>query len=113
MTAGRLLDKVTFERKKKLGDTYGNEVTGPWEAQFTRSAEIRPLRGGETVLAARLSGTQPVLIIVRYDSQTRTITPDWRAVDAREGTVYAIESASDIERAKEWFTITGQSGVAP
>lgn len=91
--AGQLNRRLTFQARAAIpsGDGAGN-YEGDWADQFTVSARVLPRFGGETVLASRLTGTQPVTITVRSSSDTRRITADWRAIDAREGTVYAITS---------------------
>lgn len=109
MSAGPLRERVRFEKRAAADDGCGN-TRGDWVAQFSRAAAIRPLQGGEGVIAARLSGTQPALIIVRFDSETRTIAPDWRAVDEASGTVYAIKTAADMERRRAWWTMLCEAG---
>lgn len=113
--AGDLKHRVRFERRQAIDDGAGNEESGAWLPQFTRSAYIALSKGGESVMAARLQGTSPALIVVRFDSSSRQITPDWRAVelhgDGRE-TVYAIRQAQDMERQRRWMTILCESGVA-
>lgn len=110
--AGDLRDRLRFEQRAVLDDGYGNPVSGEFAEQFSRWAEVKPMRGGEDVLAARLQGTQPIMIRVRYDSLTKTITPEWRAVDVRNGTVYAIRTAVDMERRRMWIEMMAEAGVA-
>lgn len=109
MTAGAMRDRIRLEKRSSVEDEYGNTVSD-WVAQFERSAEIRPLKGSEQVIAARLQGTQPALILVRFDRQTAAITPEWRAIDTRSGTVYAIETAADMERKRETITMMCVAG---
>lgn len=111
-SSGDLRDRLTFSKREVTADEFGNPVTGEFEDAFTRWAEIKPMRGGEDVLGARLQGTQPILIRVRYDSQTKEITPDWRAIDARDGTVYAIRTAVDMDRRRAWIELLAEAGVA-
>lgn len=111
--ASRLRARMTFQaRTAPSSDDFGNEITGGFADQFTRWAQIRPLKGGEGVQGARLQGTQPALVIVRRDSQTATITPDWRAVDAHSGRIYAIRTAEDMEQRGEHITCMCEAGVA-
>lgn len=109
--AGDLRGRLRFERRTAAADDYGN-VASDFAAQFERAAEIKPIKGGEEVMAARLGGRQPALIRVRFDSETATIMPDWRAVDTRTGQVWAIHTAVDMERRREWITMTAEVGVA-
>ncbi|QPC43492.1 phage head closure protein [Kaustia mangrovi] len=112
MTAGRLRERLTFQRRAPIDDGYGNPVTGDWEDRFTVAARVKPSKGGETVLARRLQGVQPVVITVRSSTETRSVTPDWRAVDARTGTVYALRSAADMVEKNAYIEMLAESGVA-
>lgn len=111
-TAGDMNDRLRFEARASTTDDYGNEGAGEWVARFVRWAMIRPMRGGEEVVASRLQGQQPVRIVVRSDSETRTIMPEWRAVDQRSGAIYAIKAAVDEERRNQFITIDAVLGEA-
>lgn len=114
-TTGELKWRVRFEKKVEQDDPAGGSV-GPWQGQFTRAAAIKPLKGSEPVMAQRLTGSQPCLIIVRFDSLTRTITEDWRAVEILNGVpvrYYAIKAPpEDMERTRQFITIMAVSGAA-
>lgn len=114
-TAGDLRFRVRFDKWVAIGDDPGGGSKMGWQGQFTRSADIKPMKGGEGVVAARLSGTQPVLIIVRFDSQTCTIDPSWRAVEVRNTIpvrFYALKTAEDMERRRMFITMTAVAGDA-
>lgn len=112
MAAGGMRARLRFERRGFADDGAGNAVeAGPFEAQFTRNARLVPLKGGENVIAARLAGRQPVAVEIRSDSDTRTITTAWRAVDARSGTLYNIGSIADLEQRGRWLTLMCEAGV--
>jgi SPP1 family predicted phage head-tail adaptor len=115
MSAGSLRDRVRFEVRSTEGDEYGNPVVGAFAPQFARAVEIKPLLGSESVIAARLSGTQPVVIRTRFDTQTARVTPEWRAVDVRSGVVYEIRTAVDTRRRREFIEMlaVGLSEVIP
>lgn len=112
--AGSLRFRVRFEKQAEVDDPAGGTLSD-WQPQFIRWADIRPLQGGEGVQAQRLTGTQPVLIIVRRDSQTVLIDSSWRAVEMN-GTVdvetYALKTAEDMERAKKFITCMAVAGAA-
>lgn len=110
--SGDLRERVRFEKRGGTDDGFGNTVPGPWEEQFTRSAQFIMKPGSEAVLAARLQGQQPLTMIVRFDGSTRAITPDWRAVDGRTGAVYAIKAAEDMDRRRAWITLVCVAGEA-
>lgn len=84
MAAGRLDRRLTFEVRREQDDGAGNFVS-EWVAQFTQAANVKFMRGGESVLAARLEATQPAIVTIRASTQARAIGNDWRAVDARAG----------------------------
>lgn len=115
-SAGHLTERMTFQKRADLssasppGDGYGN-VEGGWTDQFTIAARRVYLRGGEDVLASRLEGRQPVILTVRRSSDTETITTDWRATDARSGTIYNIRSVQLTED-RAWIDMLCESGVA-
>lgn len=111
-TAGDLRFRVRFDKQVERDDPGGGTLT-EWVPQFTRWADIRPLKGSETVQAQRLAGIQPALILVRFDSETRTIDPSWRAVEQNNGqnvAFYALKTASDMERERQFITMTAEIG---
>jgi head-tail adaptor len=108
--AGHLGERLAFQKRVATTDGYGN-AEGAWQTRFTVAARVQPLKGGEAVLSARLSGVQPVIIVVRMSSHTKQITAGWRAVDARTGTVYALTSpAADMEERRMYLTVAGTIG---
>ncbi|WP_341989761.1 phage head closure protein [Azorhizobium sp. AG788] len=111
--AGDLNRRMRFEARAVVADDgYGN-TEGAWTEQFTIAAKVKPLRGGESVLAMRLSGTQPVVMTVRQSAQTRAIRADWRAVDAHSGEVFALTSPpTDMDGTRAWLDILATSGIA-
>lgn len=84
MAAGRLDRRLTFEAPREIEDGAGNFTSG-FVAQFTQAANVKFMRGGESVLAARLEAAQPAIVTIRASTQARAIAGDWRAVDARAG----------------------------
>lgn len=111
MSAGEFRDLLRFEKRDEVDDGAGNHE-GPWRARFTQCAAMTPLRGGETVIAARLEGRQPAVFKVYCNAETRQITSDWRMVDVRSGAVYAVQSVVDMERTGRFLTIMAEAGVA-
>ena len=86
---GAMRQKIHFQRRIEKEDEYGNTVTD-FETVFTDAAEFVPLRGGEAVMGARLTGIQPFIVRVHSSTQTRAVEAAWQIVDARSGVVYAI-----------------------
>ena len=113
-SAGQLRFRVRFDKPVSTEDPAGGS-TQAFVEQFTRWADIRPMRGGEGVQAQRLQGTQPVLIIVRRDSSTTQINETWRAVEMLNGAevrAYAVKTAEDMERSRTFLTLVAIAGAA-
>jgi head-tail adaptor len=114
MTAGRLRHRLRFEKHAVVDDGAGNEQSGEWMTVYgPAEAGIDPLRGGESVMAARLGGTQPVIVTVRACAATLAITPDGhRAVDTRTGTVYNIRTNTEARDDQNMREMVCDAGVA-
>lgn len=110
ISSGDFRERVRFEARELISDDYGNDVTGAFKPQFERSALYIMKPGSETVLAARLQGQQPVTMILHYDSKTRTIRTNWRAVDLRTGTIFNIRASEDMDRKRQWWTVVCVAG---
>lgn len=111
--AGELRARVRFERRDGADDGYGNKE-GDWETVVTsRKARLLPTRGGEEVLASRLTGTGLWDLTVRRDSGTATVLVGDRIVDERDTTrIWNIRWIADLEGRNRWLTMTAESGVA-
>lgn len=114
--AGDLRDRVRFERRPVGSDQYGNEESGEWgdlTPEVVRACRLSPTRGGETVIAGRLTGTALWDCWVRDDSGTRSVQVGDRAVDARDSTrVWNIRFNEDMDGRRQWRLIQMESGVA-
>ncbi|GGA63863.1 head-tail adaptor protein [Pelagibacterium lentulum] len=94
MTAGRLRTRIHCEKRTDDG-AWGTPVPGggTFERQFTTRAELRPMRGGETVMGERLQGRQPYVVRMYRNSKTRQIQSNWRLVDAHDQSrIFAVAS---------------------
>ncbi len=112
-TAGELRHRVGFFQRTATEDAYGNEQSGfAANPDFIVSAKVHAKFGGEAITAARLTGQQPVTIVVRQSTQTRQIMPDWQARDERSGALFNIRSIADPDDGRAWLEILTQSGVA-
>lgn len=89
---------------------YGN-TENAWVEQFAARAQFIHLRGGEDVMAARLSGKHLQVIRVRSSTSTRTITTDFRVVDKRNGDVFNIRDVTQgVDR--QFIDLLCEKGVA-
>lgn len=112
---GTFRERIAFEaRPDPTEDELGNEVTGDFAEQFRRFARIQPSKGfgNETVQAARLTGTQPMIIRVHSDSATRTVTSAWRIRDVRSDAVYNIRSFANMDELGKYIDFLCVSGEA-
>lgn len=78
--AGKLRERITFQERAVDAN---DDAMGDWQDRITVWAQLVWLRGGEGVLQQRMSGRQPVAIVIRDSTQSRPITTAWRAVNAR------------------------------
>lgn len=117
--AGDLVYRVAFLQREEGDDGMGNTLS-KWVEKFQCHAAYRHLRGGEGVMAGRLSGKHPQLIIVRVSSLTREITSDWAVRDVRQsqmidgvisGTAFNIRDITH-ETDRMFITLLCESGVA-
>lgn len=95
MSAGKLNTRVLCQSREAGQDDWGNDLpgAGPFETRFKTYVELTPLRGSETVIAARMTGRQPYVARVYRNSNTRQIRNTWRLVDAHDETrVFEIKS---------------------
>lgn len=109
--ARNLKDRVLLQQRglDDNGDPLGEWVTvpsstseGAWAAQITR------LRGGETVMAQRLQGVQPVVIGLRASTVTRSVDNAWRAIDALTRQIYEITDASEDDT-RTWVDVLAKA----
>ena len=110
MNAGRLIEAVALDSPVQLSDGQGGTETG-WSEQHACRARFTWLRGGETVMAGRLQGKQPVVIRVRACAATDAVTTDWRVRDTRRGSVFNIRSIIPSDD-RAFLDMTCETGVA-
>ena len=113
--AGDFRHRVEFWKREDVNPDYPDDlgdVQSRFVKQFTVWAKVQAKFGGEAVIAARLTGQQPVTIMVRQSSQTNQIETDWQARDSKSGEIYAIRSIVDPDDMRQYFEILTQTGVA-
>jgi head-tail adaptor len=116
MNAGDLKDRLQFEMRGEKKDGYGNSVASEWTPQFDRHGNIRYLRGGESVTAARLEARQPAILSVRVGPRTSRIAAEWRAVEMINGKpvgrVFNIREKPTLTDDGAFYQMFAESGVA-
>lgn len=92
MASGKMRTKLAFQKRATGDDGFGTVISGDFETVFFDYAELTPRFGAEAVIAGRLQGVQPYTIKIRAHTNARLVDATWRAVNARDGTVYSIVS---------------------
>lgn len=105
MDAGKLDRRVTFQTKTKIRTPSGGWTDG-WDDEFTVWAQIKPLRGGETVMQARMAAKNPVIVIVRASALTKQIEHNWRAVI--DGKPYEIRENPRLREGRDGFEMLAE-----
>lgn len=109
MRAGRLRHyRAQFDEPVPVDDGFGGKEEG-WVERYACHANIRYLRGGETVQAARLAGRQPVVVTIRALGKAKDITPAWRMRAA--GEEWNIRAKAETEDRRH-IELTCETGVA-
>lgn len=93
MTSGSLDYRAEFALRESIDDDMGG-TKDEWVLQFTVWAAVKHLRGGESVMQARLASRNPVIVTIRNSARARQITSEWQ-VTLRDRTgitkVYAVK----------------------
>lgn len=109
--AGALKERIEFQKRVYAQDGYGNEQSS-FEPVFECRAGYNSMRGSESVIAARLTGVQPLRIRVRSTTETRAVQPDWRIRDMNTNKLYALTAVVQDFDNKDWMDIFVTEGVA-
>lgn len=111
--AGQLRERLTFQSPTPEVDAYGGTTEG-WTDEFTVPARLWPQRGGESIQADRLSGRQTFVLQVWSDEDTRTIEPQWRAVDANDTSrIFQVKSPPiHMDERRMFLDMLVEQGVA-
>lgn len=108
--AGELRERIAFDKRSTSSNGAGGTTTA-FSEQFVVWAGYTHLRGGETVMAARLDGRHPVVVRVRASTQARLVTTDWQARDKRTGVAYNIRDVTPTTD-RAFIDFLCESGVA-
>ena len=109
MQGGTIRDSIEFKTRALASDGMGNTV-GSFESQFTVMGNVKYLRGGESVMAARVAAKQPAIITVRVTLETQLIAPDWVAVI--DGKTFNIREHPTKTDNRLYYQFLAESGVA-
>ena len=73
----RLDHRAIFSARREISDEYGG-TRDEWVPQFTEWADVKYLRGGESVMQARMASRNPVIVTIRNSERARQITSEWQ-----------------------------------
>ena len=106
--AGDLTRIATLLEPIEARDADG-QVVQSWQDRGTVWCNVLPLRGGESVMAARMQSRSPVIVTVRAASLTRRITSEWRLrIDGRE---YDVKEDPRETQDRAWFEMLAEAGA--
>jgi len=74
---GDLNHKVVIESITETSDSYGG-IEESWSEAFKRWANVRPIGGREPYINDQNLAELDLVVTMRYDSSTKTITPKHR-----------------------------------
>lgn len=101
--AQELGTRFTIQRDVAVPDWSGHPGEPDWQDQFTIWGGIHFMRGGESVIAARLTARQPAILTIRDSAQARTIGPSDRVKNARTGEIFNIREQPRLSRDNRGF----------
>lgn len=76
-SAGDLTKRATLLEPRVERDADGQLVQG-WIERGAVWCHVLPLRGGESVMAARMQSRNPAIVTLRASSLSRQVTSEWR-----------------------------------
>lgn len=98
MTIGEMREQIAIEKYVEgEPDGYGGFLPGTWVTHLAW-ARVQNLKGSETVIAARLTGVQPVVLSVYWTPDLAAMTTAWRVRNTDSGRVYDVKSVATDER---------------
>ncbi|SFQ52428.1 head-tail adaptor protein [Donghicola eburneus] len=103
------LDRVvSFQRRREVDDGHGNKVDGEFAEVFREWARVKPMKGGEGVVEARLSARQPAILTVRATTAAEAVNADWIAVTG--GVVWSIKEAPRLTDDRQFLEMLVERG---
>ena len=87
--------RAEFSLRESVETDMGG-VEDEWVPQFVEWAGVKHLRGGESVMQARLASRSPVIVTIRNSARARQITSEWRVtLRSRSGIELVAEVKED------------------
>lgn len=107
MRAGDLTKRASFQRPVKIRDDDGNPIMS-YPTVFVAWVNLKQLRGGESVLAARMQSKAPAIVTFRASSQAREVTSEWRVVI--DGRIYAAKEDPRETQDRAYLEMLAEAG---
>lgn len=108
--AGKLDRRLRFYKRQDVENGAGG-FRADWVFQFEQAACRLFLRGGESVMAARMENRQPVVLTIRKSTQAKAITNDWQARDTRDGRVFNLRENPKESDDRSHYEMLAEAGV--
>lgn len=108
MRAGDLTKRAQFQRPEKGRDEDGNQIIA-YPVVFEAWANLRPLRGGESVMASRMQSKTPAIVTFRTSTQARAVTSEWRVVI--DGRTYEAKEDPRETQNRAWLEMLVEAGA--
>ncbi len=109
MQGGDLDKRIEFEKRGSVSDGAGN-TKADFSAQFIVCGKVKYLRGGESVMAARLTSRQAIIVTIRASILAQGILPDWRIKIGDE--YFNIRERPTLSDNRLYLEFLAESGVA-
>ncbi|GLS87689.1 hypothetical protein GCM10010873_26630 [Cypionkella aquatica] len=106
---GDLNTLVAFDAPVRAPNGMGGSQTS-WAEQFQAWAKVIWLRGGETVISARLAGRQPAVFVIGQSQDSALLDTDWVARDIETGKSYVVRAIIPTDD-RAFFEVTVEGGV--
>lgn len=88
----------TGEKDEGGGPIYEDIKHGPFWAR------MQPLKGSETVIAARLTGVQPFIVTIPWQPEIANVTNSWKLYD-EDKREYSIKSAGNMDEKRQFIEL--------
>lgn len=108
---GELNTLVAFDAPTEVSNGMGGTESG-WAEQFQAWTKVIWLRGGETVMAARLAGRQPAVFVIGLSDASLLLETNWRARDVSTGAEFAVKAQIPSDD-RAFLEVTVESGITP
>ncbi|MDK1372958.1 MULTISPECIES: head-tail adaptor protein [unclassified Sinorhizobium] len=114
LEAGKLTTPIALMYRPPGNDGYGGTVpwSGPWTELFRTAADMRTIRGSETVVGQMLANVTMVEFWTRYRPEftSQPINEKWQVKTTRDGRMWDIKLV-DIDSRRRFVRITAQTAL--